>query len=1013
MDLKNKQLELQKDSFKEIVIENKQSIENQKVRVFLDELANKILIDKKKGLQEVVKKIIKETEQKFKEILNVELKNIQNYISEILSLEIIEKYERKDTQNHFEEFKKINQNFISLSEESYIKSIEFLDDLLKDNYENLTISLSDKNQMLGFYLFPLSTNQIAYVLLIQTLQISSKENDDEENTATSRQNIGNDIGDYLWDLVKYKYLMKNFPHYEEKDIDELEWDIKEKESLSQLLIDILIETEYLQEYQDKTKDKKFNYLTITENFQEEIQKLDKKLLNKINVTFKPMIVEPLDWNDIDDGGFLRNEDTSPEFKLLLIKSNDKKEKRKVYEKKGKLPNELLNAINNLQKTAFKINGKMLDVLKNYKLERKKGKINSNYYKMIIDALQRYKKGLVISDKKIRNKVEKLIKKNPDILTEFKLLYKMAKFRNSFDNMLAIADEFKEFEKIYFVYQIDFRGRVYPKQTLLNPQGGDIAKSLLLFSEEKKLNEKGIEWFKIHGANLYGEVDKRPFDERIKWIEENEENILKCAKNYTKEEFWKKADEPFEFLAFCFEYERFTKDRNNFYTSIPVAIDGSNNGLQHISTLLRDIQAAKNVNVLPNEKNEVADVYNLIADGLKEKLRKEKIKFEKNRDKFFEKDGLLYKKEIKKEIDERENAQKLLKILKNIDIKELRNMNVTTYLSAQLNPNEEKYLEKMETLTKKYLKSKEGKKVENYKILKRLIRDIEEDIEEFEEDIKNGISKKEKNHYKKEVEKNIFVSESLIDKIEKKIDRSFVKNAVMTDSYGASTSSKAIALKDKIEKLQIINIEDFEKRNKIITSFANYLAKLIDKIIDEKIESSEKYKKWIKIVAKEILSTNKNIEFKTPIGFVVSQSEYMTKSEFVSCGYGKKLKINSYTDEINKKDNRKGFAPNYIHSLDATHLYLTINSLSKEGIKDFLTVHDSFATHANDVTLLSETLKKEFIKLYENPVLEEFIKDINERFNLNIDIENDNYKIPYINKKEFNLEEIMKSPYFFA
>jgi hypothetical protein len=51
---------------------------------------------------------------------------------------------------------------------------------------------------------------------------------------------------------------------------------------------------------------------------------------------------------------------------------------------------------------------------------------------------------------------------------------------------------------------------------------------------------------------------------------------------------------------------------------------------------------------------------------------------------------------------------------------------------------------------------------------------------------------------------------------------------------------------------------------------------------------------------------------------------------------------------------RGAAPNYVHSMDAAHLALLVNlavqlrhpQLHPDGIKDILTVHDSFACHAS-------------------------------------------------------------------
>src|SRR4029079_6377782 len=50
--------------------------------------------------------------------------------------------------------------------------------------------------------------------------------------------------------------------------------------------------------------------------------------------------------------------------------------------------------------------------------------------------------------------------------------------------LTVAEEFAEYERIYFPHQLDFRGRVFALPQWLNPQGPDYAKGLLTFAEGK-------------------------------------------------------------------------------------------------------------------------------------------------------------------------------------------------------------------------------------------------------------------------------------------------------------------------------------------------------------------------------------------------------------------------------------------------------------------------------------------------------------------------------------------------
>ena len=50
----------------------------------------------------------------------------------------------------------------------------------------------------------------------------------------------------------------------------------------------------------------------------------------------------------------------------------------------------------------------------------------------------------------------------------------------------------------------------------------------------------------------------------------------------------------------------------------------------------------------------------------------------------------------------------------------------------------------------------------------------------------------------------------------------------------------------------------------------------------------------------------------------------------------------YLPDIAKEDAVRASAPNFVHSLDASHLIRTVNAAVDADITDLLTVHDSFA-----------------------------------------------------------------------
>lgn len=187
--------------------------------------------------------------------------------------------------------------------------------------------------------------------------------------------------------------------------------------------------------------------------------------------------------------------------------------------------------------------------------------------------------------------------------------------------VTAARDCEELEKFYFPKVVDFRGRVYDVANHLNPQGDDLAKGLLMFANAKRLGETGIYWLAVHGANVYGE-DKCPFDDRVAWVEANTTQIAAAAEDPFAERFWMDADKPFQFLAFCFEWAGALDKGEDHMSYIPVAMDGSCNGLQHLSALLRDSVGGSAVNLVPSDRPQdiYTEVLNKVVSILKEKAQ---------------------------------------------------------------------------------------------------------------------------------------------------------------------------------------------------------------------------------------------------------------------------------------------------------------------------------------------------------------------------------------------------------
>jgi DNA-directed RNA polymerase len=175
--------------------------------------------------------------------------------------------------------------------------------------------------------------------------------------------------------------------------------------------------------------------------------------------------------------------------------------------------------------------------------------------------------------------------------------------------MAMAERFAEFEEFFMVWQNDFRGRKYVVSSFLTPQGPDYSKALLRFARGVPLTEDGMYWLAVHGANCFGQ-DKVSFDDRNIWVYMNDEAIKACATDPYENTWWTEADDPWMFLAFCFEWAGAELGKPSH---LPVSLDGSNNGLQHLSAIQRDLTGGESTNLVPHDVP--ADIYQNVADAV--------------------------------------------------------------------------------------------------------------------------------------------------------------------------------------------------------------------------------------------------------------------------------------------------------------------------------------------------------------------------------------------------------------
>lgn len=186
-------------------------------------------------------------------------------------------------------------------------------------------------------------------------------------------------------------------------------------------------------------------------------------------------------------------------------------------------------------------------------------------------------------------------------------------------ILAAARELVDRKRFYFPHQLDWRGRAYSVPSFLSPQGPDLARGMMQFAEGRPFGtEAGRDWFLVTGANHFG-YDKVSFADRVAWVHEHVGHIKAVADDPITCLWWMDAKEEYQFLAWCLEYAKWQESGGglDFVSHKVVGQDGSCNGLQHYSAMLRDPRGGRAVNLLPNLEPE--DIYEEVAAVVAAKL----------------------------------------------------------------------------------------------------------------------------------------------------------------------------------------------------------------------------------------------------------------------------------------------------------------------------------------------------------------------------------------------------------
>lgn len=458
-----------------------------------------------------------------------------------------------------------------------------------------------------------------------------------------------------------------------------------------------------------------------------------------------------------------------------------------------------------------------------------------------------------------------------------------KARRDMHRLRDVVDLFNEQPRLFFVYSIDFRGRVYPVCNYLTPQGDDISKALLTFSEGRPLGTDGARHLARHGANCLGEtpdglkVSKMTLDQRVAWIEAHTADIVAAAADPLSVTWWSHrvsptgkidgTDDPLQFYAFCCEWARLTAWRaagnpdDAFISALPCSADGSCNGLQHFSALLRDPIGGKAVNLTPNLRPE--DIYLQVMEATMRRVREDAAS---------------------------------------------GNDLAVRWINAGVISRK---LCKRPVMTFPY-----GSKVFGFKT-------------------------------------------QLVDYLKHRGETEEESEKLYAESKLAFSSPEGM------EKMR--EQGDTRAPGDLLKPACGYLAGVIDTELRSIVVAASEAMQWLQQVARKVSGTQQCVSWTVPgTGYVVRQEYKDVKKREITtllCGKVYKPVVYEATDKVAAVKQANAVSPNFIHSLDAAALMLTVRAAVQDGVRSFAMVHDSYGAPAGDCTILARCTREAFVYLY--------------------------------------------------
>jgi DNA-directed RNA polymerase len=232
-----------------------------------------------------------------------------------------------------------------------------------------------------------------------------------------------------------------------------------------------------------------------------------------------------------------------------------------------------------------------------------------------------------------------------------------------------------------------------------------------------------------------------------------------------------------------------------------------------------------------------------------------------------------------------------------------------------------------------------------------------------------------------------------------IDRKVTKRPTMCEAYGLTFYG--------IQKyLRYEGHLDWIPKDKSAGATVE-LARAIKAALDKILKSSNRGKLWLRSIIEVANDLNQHLEWTTPSGFKVLHyyNKVQTRRSLAKMFNNKQLTFFVRTDDINPRTALQAISPNFIHSLDAAHMFLCIDKMRALGIKNYSMIHDSFGCPANEVGIMRNVIRQEFYKMHKTNRLHALKTEVEHKLGVILPNPPD--------RGTLDLTRVLESEYFFA